>query len=271
MVLRRKKSILKSISKKRKSKLERVALIDIEITLFHVCNECLNEFKNKNDEWTFTVNDLDAKQAMKTRIAQMLIETNSNRCTLFFGSKSNYRKKIDPEYKANRSQKKPLGYAALKEWLIENYPSVSKPFMEADDMIGIFNTTKYRKHETIAISSDKDFKCIPGMLYDPAKSEEGVTTITKVQADNWHILQTLKGDTADNYKGCPGVGEVGAQKVINNASMTYKQKWDEVIALFKKAGLKKSDVLIQARLAHICRSENYNMETGKLKLWNFPK
>lgn len=267
------KTSKKSIFKKKKNKnkmLERIALIDTEIILFNVCMDALQEYKNQDDEWTYKVNELDARDFMKQRIQQMIVETKSDRCILFFGGKSNWRKKVLPEYKANRSQKKPLGYMALKGWLEEEYASQSRPFLEADDLIGVVHTTKKSNRETVIVSADKDFKCIPGLLYNPNHPEDGIVSVTKVQADNWHILQTLKGDSTDNYKGCPSVGEVGAMKVINNTSLSYKQKWKEVFALFEKAGLGKSEVLIQARVARICRKENYNMKTGKLKLWDFP-
>jgi len=75
-------------------------------------------------------------------------------------------------------------------------------------------------------------------------------------------MQTLMGDSTDNYKGCPKVGLKTAEKILAENST-----WETVVAAFEKAGLSEEDALENARLARILRDGEYNNETGEVKLW----
>lgn len=74
-------------------------------------------------------------------------------------------------------------------------------------------------------------------------------------------MQTMIGDTADNYKGCPGIGIKTAEKLFNK----YGATWDTVVKSFKNAGCTEEDALVQARVARILRDEDF--KDGKVKLW----
>jgi hypothetical protein len=39
--------------------------------------------------------------------------------------------------------------------------------------------------------------------------------ITEAQADRFHMIQTLTGDVTDGYPGCPGIGPVKAEQILN--------------------------------------------------------
>ncbi len=62
---------------------------------------------------------------------------------------------------------------------------------------------------------------IPGpLLYPALKLQAQVPDhITLAEADRYHLYQTLVGDATDGYPGCPGVGEVAANKVLDERLM----------------------------------------------------
>ena len=72
----------------------------------------------------------------------------------------------------------------------------------------------------------------------------------------------MTGDSADGYKGCPGIGEVRAEKLLKDGT------WEEVVGAYSKAGLDEEDALRQAQVAHILQSPSeYNKKTGEVALW----
>lgn len=170
-----------------------------------------------------------------------------------------YRKQLLPTYKLNREGKrKPLAYSKAVEWVRQNFECYQRNRLEADDLLGILGTDPTLN--TVIVSGDKDMRSIPCHFYDLLHDMYYDTTLD--EANYWHLYQTLVGDTADNYKGCPKVGEVGATKLLSkNCS------WQAVVDAYAKAGLTEEDALLQARVAYILRYTDYNPKTNKIKLW----
>jgi DNA polymerase-1 len=178
-----------------------------------------------------------------------------------FSDTDNFRKTVLPAYKLNRADKrKPTCYYGVKQWVEENYNCYQRPGLEADDCIGILSTMK--NSNAIIVSGDKDFKTVPGRFYDFSRDE--FYDITQEEADYWHLFQTLVGDVADNYKGCPGLGVVGAKRLLDSKGAT----WETVVAAFEKKGLAESDALVQARVARILRASDYDFTAKKPILWS---
>lgn len=171
----------------------------------------------------------------------------------------NFRKKILATYKANRiGKRKPVCYAEVRQWIIDQYDSKTIPTLEADDVIGIL-ATKHKGHE-VHCSGDKDFKSIPGVFFDFVKSD--FYNISEAEANKWFFTQTLIGDVADNYSGCPGVGPKTAEKIFDKEGVS----WGTVRKQFLKQGLTEEDALRQARVARILRDTDY--VNGKIRLWS---
>jgi len=118
----------------------------------------------------------------------------------------------------------------------------------------------------IIVSEDKDMQTIPGYVYNPAK-DTAERLITEEMADYFFFMQTLMGDTTDGYKGCPGIGEVSAAKVLDKAIADGVPLWTAVTEQFIKKGLDVDEALVQARMARILRAEDYNIKTHEVKLW----
>lgn len=179
-------------------------------------------------------------------------------------SRKYFRHDILPSYKSNRSTKLgPMLVGFIKDKLLEHYTSYIKPSLEGDDILGILATEpKLIKDSTVIVSIDKDLDTIPGDHFNPNKPEKGVYTISEEEADTNHLIQTLTGDSADGYMGCPGIGPVKAKRLLDK-----DLGWETVVNSYTKAGLTESDALTQARIARILRADNYDFSTKEIKLW----
>lgn len=183
----------------------------------------------------------------------------------FSDPKENFRKAILPEYKANRVEKrKPTCYKGLVDWIEDEYACQQYSKLEADDVLGILS---YITEDSIIISADKDFKTIPGKFY--RITEDKVYNISEDEAEYWHMYQTLTGDTADNYKGCPGIGP---KKAIEILDKNKGNLWKAVVDAYKKKGLTEEDALVQARVSYILRKRSeYDEPTATVYPYNPPK
>lgn len=152
-------------------------------------------------------------------------------------------------------------FAEVRELAEAKWPSYKYPGLEADDVLGIWATRG--GIDPIIVSDDKDLKTIPGKLYRQGELEE----IDPVFADYYWLSQTLTGDTADGYPGCPGIGAVKAEKVLKGCKGTM---WEAVVEAYEKAGLTAEDALIQARLARILRASDWDATKKEVILWTPP-
>ena len=161
------------------------------------------------------------------------------------------RKTIDPEYKGNRVKRKPCGYLKLKNWAMETYPSVMKPTLEADDVLGIL-ATKGDIKDFVLISPDKDMMQIPCRIYD-LKNEY---TQTPEAALRKLYEQTLTGDQTDGYSGCKGVGPKRAGVILD--SVKDQNYWPAVVDAYKEADMSEEDALRNLRLARILQAGDWD-------------
>lgn len=195
-----------------------------------------------------------------------LDEYSTDDMLFFFSDKDNFRKHYLPDYKSNRKNiRKPTCYNALVEWAFYRYKRI-KPikYLEADDLIGIYATIN---EDSIIVSMDKDFKTIPGKFYDFGRGE--FKTISKKEADYWHMYQTLVGDITDGYKGCPSYGPVKANKLLHSVPVD-KSLWETVVEAYVKQGLTEDDAILQATMSRILRKEDFErFNEGELPpLWS---
>ncbi len=238
-------------------------IIDGELIAYQAAVKSLEEVQVNEEEWSYVMNELDARSDVEGKIDDLRRELQADltKSVVCFGGLENWRRDVMREYKAERQLKrKPLGYLALISWMRKKYRCMTIGRLEADDVIGILATGKMAG--SIIVSEDKDMRQIPGLLYDPRHPELGVQKITKDQADLWHLRQTLTGDSTDGYKGCPGVGPKGADVVL-----ACDDKWLAVVEAFNKAGLTEEDALVNARVARILRSGEYDLSTSKVIHW----
>lgn len=107
-----------------------------------------------------------------------------------------------------------------------NIPILEVPYYEADDVIGTLAKKATEEYEVYMMTPDKDYGQLVDektFIYKPSfrGQEARVLGIEEVKeryglANPCQVIDllALMGDKSDNIPGCPGVGEVWAQKLI---------------------------------------------------------
>ncbi len=237
-------------------------LLDTDIIIYKAIASTEVEIDWGDDIWTLFTDLKDAKDAFNKQVDHIKDKLRSDDILHCLSDpKDNFRKHISPTYKSNRKgTRKPVGYVALRDWVQETYDTLTKPSLEADDVLGIIATKPDNLGKCVVVSDDKDLRTIPCKLYRPMADEK--LDITQKQADTHFLTQTLTGDPTDGYSGCKGVGAKTAEKILGN-----RPAWSSVEQAFLKAGMSKADALTQARLARILRWDDWDEAKGEPKLW----
>jgi 5'-3' exonuclease len=257
----------------------RVALIDADILAYQAAIVSEQSFDWGDGMWTLHAFEPDAIAAFNSILNTIVDKVDADDFYLMFSDRNNWRKDVLPTYKSNRSGvRKPMLLRFLQEVAQENYKCVTMPGLEGDDVLGIWATQPSKLaqvRELIVCSIDKDFKTIPGKHYNFNKDE--FFEITPHQADHWHMVQTLTGDATDGYSGCPGIGPKTAEKILQAAldegtpwadpAQLREIYWKHVVKAYSKAGFGEEEALVQARVARILRSEDYDSINKKVILW----
>jgi DNA polymerase-1 len=220
-----------------------------------------------NDFWTLHADVREAKKRVDVFIEELKDTLKADKVVIAVSSTKNFRKDIHPQYKEHRKKmRKPVALGEVREHLIYFHKAVHLPNIEADDVLSIMAS----EDGGIIVSLDKDFKSVPGKYYNWNKHEDGVLNISEEDADRAFMMQTLTGDIADNYQGCPGIGPKTAEKLLDKLTH-IDAMWEAVKTAYKKAGFGETEALTQARLARILRKGEYNHKTGEVKLWRSSK
>lgn len=175
----------------------------------------------------------------------------------------NFRRDLTA-YKEDRGSK-PQVYWDVIASLEGEWETRRIPRLEADDVMGIMSTSP-KLRGAVIVSIDKDMETIPGKLLNPLKDKRP-RRVTQVAADRYWMSQTLMGDPVDGYKGCPGVGKIGAAKLLQDAR-SLPEMWEIVRDTYVKKGRTEADAILQAQLARILRREDYDKEKGTITVWH---
>ena len=179
-----------------------------------------------------TVQDYDPVDVAIYRVdvlmRQILEATESEEYRSFLTGRGNFRKIINPEYKANRKDKEPPCYLQeCREYLIKEWNTEVSVGCEADDLLGIAQTD-----ETVICSLDKDLLMIPGTHFNWTKLQ--YTHVDQLDGLRTFYKQMLIGDRSDNIFGVDKIGPVKAAKLIDHLD-------DELQILNTTLNLYKSD------------------------------
>ena len=233
-------------------------LIDADFIVYKACAAAESEVDFGNDVILVTSDFNDAYGATKRELTKLENKFGSfSTMILFFSDSTNFRKKILESYKGHRNRKKPCGYKRVINALKKEYKVIIKPTLEADDTMGIY-ATKYPGN--MIVSPDKDMKQIPGQLYN----FDEVFTVSKEDGAKWHLIQSLAGDQTDGYSGVPGIGVKRAEALFNE----HGYSWKTVLKAFTDKDLTEDDALVNARLAKILTSDDYDFQRKEPILWS---
>jgi 5'-3' exonuclease len=180
---------------------------------------------------------------------------------------NNYRYKVDPNYKANRTQAKPIYYDAIKEHLIIKHNAKMAHGMEADDIMAIeqveakkgYDNTIFEPNwdSTVCATIDKDILYgVPGNHFSWPIYRKGEVVreamfihTTEDEALRFHYLQLLKGDKSDNVRGIDGLGDKKIAKLFEGVptealfEIVAERYWEQWMSTWKEELLKNSKLL----------------------------
>jgi 5'-3' exonuclease len=238
-------------------------LIDGDLILYRSSAVVEKEVRWDDENHVLWANEEEAWVAVKYELDKLFTRFDTKQHVIALTQGPNFRLTVDPTYKSNRAKtRKPVCYAAVRNRLQAEYRTTFLAGLEADDVMGIFAT---RDPSAIICSMDKDMKTIPCTLWNG----KDLVKVSEAEADYFHLFQTLTGDTTDGYSGCPGIGPVKAEKVLNcdvNGNW-LESAWAAVTTAFVKAGLTEGDALRQARLARILRDSDWDAKKKEPILW----
>jgi 5'-3' exonuclease len=146
----------------------------------------------------------------------------------FLTGPNNFRHEIAKDYKAQRPKEKPVLLNFARNYIMEEFNTILTEGQEADDAIAILATKHFP--DAVMVSIDKDFKQVPGLLYNPTKDEW--TEISEEDGMLFFYTQLLTGDRVDNIQGVNKIGPKTAKKVLEGAT-TKEEMWKRCLEAYE--------------------------------------
>ena len=247
-----------------------IALVDADSLLYKVgfaiedkvvWNELeLLAGEDTEPEIEYYTNIETCKKTFNQMIESILYATGCDSAILVFSGDTNFRHDFPISYKENRKDsRKPEGFADILQHAHSTYDTVTKPNIEADDYV-VYLATKFPNDYVLsAIDKDVLYQTV-GTHYNYSTGLD--VTTTKEEAVRYAYFQTLAGDVTDGYKGCPQIGEVKAEKLLDGLE-TKEEMWQVVVAAYESKGLTEDDALWTMRLANM-----HQYDGSQINLWN---
>lgn len=212
---------------------------------------------------------------------------NADKVILCVDHKLNWRKKIYPDYKAQRKDKKDKDdidwdefyneFDKFVEYCKNYFPFyvLQVKYMEADDIAAVLAKT-YTSDSKVIITSDGDY--VQLLRYKNVKLYDPIKNMHKKEDDPVRALKIkcLMGDKSDNIPSIkPRVGAKTAEKLVDDPKLLkeifsnpelgeeYKENYKRNIRLIDLNRI--PDKLVERSLEQY---ENYNLPDGK-RIFNF--
>ena len=216
---------------------------------------------------------------------EVLTKESPTHIGVAFDHGKTFRHDAFPEYKAQREETPEdikLSVPLIKQILeAMHIPILQVDGFEADDIIGTV-ATRFGSDgiETFMLTPDKDYGQLIGpnvFMYRPRHGGGYEIIGEKEVGDKYGIptpaqvidLLALMGDTADNFPGCPGVGEKTAAKLINQFGSidNMLQHTDEIKGkLREKVEYAVEDIKMSKFLATIRTDVPMQLDLDELKV-----
>ena len=249
---------------------------DIEAFAYTSANQKTLHFDGPDEEACIEADFESAKAGALERIEQYRKGLGADDVVVCLSDpEANFRKDVYPKYKSHRDYThRPVFLQQLKDWFKlpeSGFKTYQRPGLEADDCMGILAThPTLIKGRKIIVSADKDMQSIPGLLFNPRKDEDP-RTIKPLDADRFHLWQTIVGDTCDGYPGCKGVGPKSTEAQGVLTARTVHEAWSFVMQAYERKGFAEADAVTQARVARILRASDWDFTTKRPRLWTPPR
>lgn len=191
--------------------MSKLLLIDGDMVAYRAAASCeptkTKPERESLDEAIFRANDL---------LYRIIDTCASNEFRVFLSGGRNFRKQLDPQYKANRDGKPQPAYLdSIRELLVREWNAELCDGYEADDGIGM---AREKCPESIIVSNDKDFRQLAGEIFNPIRNGGEFEVVDSVEAARAFYSQMLEGDTSDNIRGVDGIGKVRAGRLLADKS-----------------------------------------------------
>lgn len=177
--------------------------------------------------------------------------------------KTTFRHSMAESYKAHRKARaKPSWLAEVRSFLAEEFTSRTDPNIEADDTMGILQSSM--EEPTVIVTVDKDLLQIPGLLYNPVKKKWHVST----PDTGWNLFLTqwLTGDSVDGYPGIRGIGPKKAALILEDSDDPVKT----IVDLYEEKGYSWEFCRDQARMAMILDNTRWDSDAQLPLLYEPP-
>lgn len=149
------------------------------------------------------------------------------------------KKDIYPTYKANRNQDYYLGI--FREEIKKREEIIVAEHIEADDLIILLNEN-YRD-SSLVFSDDKD---LHKFCKWTCKINEGFQPNKEHFSKEEQLIQLMVGDSIDNIKGIPDIGEYRAKKYLKQVGYTL----ENVIRLYRDRKIELGECVKNILLVH---------------------
>jgi 5'-3' exonuclease len=192
----------------------------------------------------------DVDMIVDIMLKNIINGSKSHSHQIFISGDNNFRRDIATikPYKENRSNsKKPVHYEYIREYLIENYPTIISDGAEADDYLSFNQYPEFLKAKkskrkrdcnTIICTIDKDLRTVPGYHYNITSQK--IDWVTPTQANRFFAKQMLMGDNVDNIPGISylsggskKIGPKTADKILDG-KRSIKNLYEAVSTVYKE-------------------------------------
>lgn len=180
-----------------------IAYVDGDVCLYRI------GFVTENETEESAISSLDLY------LDEILTEVNAKEYKIFLSCsrEDNFRLKYNHEYKANRPERKPTHFKALKQHLLDKHNALVGVTEEADDLIGI---AQYKDPDgSIGVTNDKDILYgVVGHKYNCVTKNFNYNS--PEEATKYFYRQLLMGDRTDNIDGIYGLGKAKSLKIVEH-------------------------------------------------------
>jgi hypothetical protein len=209
-----------------------IALIDGDLVAYRCAASC--------EKQGVVTEDIGIAQARAHNLIVDILAkaTNGQEHHIFLSGGENFRKTINPQYKANRDDvPRPAYLEPLREWLVVNWQATVTDGIEADDALGIAQTTD--PENSIICSLDKDLRQVPGHHYaweivgtsslgNKWKKEASKIYVSPQEGLFNFYWQFIMGDAADNIFGFDGKCRAKVPKFLEDWYMEMQGMTNEL-------------------------------------------
>ena len=132
---------------------KRTLVVDGSLFVYRIATALEEPTRWEDDIWTLHADAKLGKRVIDTTLGNYKTKLNCDKIIIAEDHKDNFRHSLYPEYKSHRKKvRKPIIVKPLKEYLKENYESVSLPGLETEFSCGFtksFSETKSSRTSTM--------------------------------------------------------------------------------------------------------------------------